>query len=57
MLLPSVCRPNTFMAARGKVVGNYLGELDLADTEGHILDTAAEYECDIILQFYAVVSS
>lgn len=47
---------NTFLAARGKDVGKSLCEHDLAETARHIMDTAAENECDIILPVDAVVA-
>lgn len=47
---------NTFLAAKGKDVGKSLCEHDLADTARHIMDTAAENECEIILPVDAVVA-
>ncbi len=47
---------NTFLAAKGKDVGKSLCEHDLAETARHIMDTAAENECDIILPVDAVVA-
>jgi phosphoglycerate kinase len=47
---------NTFLAAKGKDVGKSLCEHDLAETARHIMATAAENECDIILPVDAVVT-
>lgn len=47
---------NTFLAAMGKDVGKSLCEHDLADTARHIMDTAAENQCEIILPVDAIVA-
>ncbi len=47
---------NTFLAAKGKDVGKSLCEHDLAGTARHIMETAADNKCEIILPVDAVVA-
>lgn len=47
---------NTFLAAMGKDVGKSLCEHDLAETARHIMDTAAENQCEIILPVDAIIA-
>ncbi|PCJ92350.1 MAG: phosphoglycerate kinase [Hyphomicrobiales bacterium] len=47
---------NTFLAAKGMDVGNSLCEHDLAETARHIMASAAENKCEIILPVDALAA-
>jgi phosphoglycerate kinase len=47
---------NTFLVAQGHDVGKSLAEADLADTARHILETAEDTKCAIILPVDAIVA-